>query len=192
MHICKKIIYIITLVAALLCGCSRDTEIETFDTENGYLEDIEVSTEEETEISTEAEYLRVYVCGAVITEGVYTLPKGSIADDALNAAGGYAEEAARGYVNLAEQVEDGQKIYFPYIGDDITMLPEISEGNGLININTADKELLMTLPGIGESKAMSIINYREKNGGYKSIDEIKNISGIKDRVFEQIKDLISI
>lgn len=143
----------------------------------------------------------VYVCGAVTREGVYYLPAGSIKKDALDAAGGYGENAARGFVNLAEPVQDGEKIYFPTAEEMAGITPAddtVQDGktetsaSKTVNLNTATKEELMTLPGIGESKALAIIKYREENQGFRSTDEIMQIDGIKEGVYNKIKDLISI
>lgn len=136
----------------------------------------------------------VYVCGAVNNPDVYSLPKQAIKKDALMAAGGFTEGAALDYVNLAESVSDGEKIYFPYedeLADGIVVKQE-NETDGLININTAGSEQLMTLPGIGEKKAQDIIDYREEQGSYKSIEDIKNVNGIKESIYNKIKDKICV
>lgn len=210
----KKNIFLFML-AAVLCmlpGCGRDTlDISTIsdntvsETEKGKTDSKERTDSEEhedEELCTEAEAgmseLCVYVCGAVVNEGVYYLPAGSIKMDALQAAGGYMEDAASGYVNLAEPAADGEKIYFPFQEETEAFdsapyeTEEIPQKQKLVNINTASKEELMTLPGIGESKALAIIKYREENQGFQSTDEIMNINGIKEGVYHNIKDLITI
>jgi competence protein ComEA len=158
--------------------------------------------------------LAVYVCGAVAAPGVYYFESGDIKAVALEAAGGFAEDAATDYVNLAEKLQDGEKLYFPYeeeveAGDikysgisgttvgttDDSAVQESSaesDSSGKVNINTADKTELMTLPGIGESKAELIINYRESNGAFSTIEDIMNINGIKDGVYSKIKDYITV
>ena len=140
----------------------------------------------------------VYVCGAVKNPGVYYLEEGAIKQDALTAAGGFAEGAAESYVNLAGRIADGERIYFPYLdelSDEISFDEEDSEsGNddsmddGKVNLNTATKEQLMTLPGIGESKAEAIIKYREEYGKFTSVEDVKKVNGIKDGVYNKIKD----
>ena len=107
-------------------------------------------------------------------------------------AGGFSEDADRTYINLADSVKDGQKLYVPKLGE---VLPQEQAGGieaAKININTATSQQLMTLPGIGESRAKDIIDYRQKNGKFKSISDIKKISGIKDAAFDKIKDLICV
>lgn len=136
----------------------------------------------------------VYVCGAVNNPDVYSLPGGAIKKDALMAAGGFAEGAAYDYVNLAEGISCGEKIYFPYedeLADGIVVTQD-DETGGLININTAGKKQLMTLPGIGEKKAQDIIDYREEQGSFNSIEDIKNVNGIKESIYNKIKDKICV
>lgn len=139
----------------------------------------------------EAVEIRVYVCGAVKAPGVVSLPEGSRAEDALLAAGGFAETAWRDYVNLAERVSDGQKLYFPTL-EEADFLVEQESGSGLVNINTADVAMLCTLPGIGESRARDIIAYRETNGAFKSCEDIMKVSGIKTSVYSKISDRITV
>lgn len=139
------------------------------------------------------EEIAVYVCGAVADPGVYFLEDGSIKKDALDAAGGFKDGASECYVNLAEAVCDGEKIYVPYekeLESSYAPLSDDFQDDGRININTATAEMLMTLPGIGQSKADAIIKYREQHGAFNSIEDIKNISGIKDGVYNNIKELI--
>lgn len=150
----------------------------------------------------ENEVIYVYVCGAVVKEGVYEMKKGSRNADALEAAGGYSEDAAHGMVNLAKEVTDGERIYIPTSEEadnglyDKMMNPidNISSGagSGEIDINTASKEELMNLPGIGESKALDIISYREGHGGFSDTEELKNVSGIGDATYEKIKTQIKV
>lgn len=140
--------------------------------------------------TAEAE-IRVYVCGAVAQPGVVSLSEGSRAEDALAAAGGFTENAHRDYVNLAEWVTDGQKLYFPTL-EETESLAGQEIGNGLININTADVGVLCTLPGIGESRAKDIIAYRETHGAFESCEDIMRVSGIKDSIYSKICDMITV
>ena len=135
----------------------------------------------------------VYVCGEVKTPGVYELPASSRIGEAVEAAGGMTEEAADTFLNLAEHMTDGQKIEVPS-REDAKALKEQQEQQegGLVNLNTAAKEQLMTLTGIGESKAEDILDYREQNGGFRTKEDLMQIPGIKERVFEKIKDQITV
>ncbi len=137
--------------------------------------------------------IRVYVCGAVINPGVVEIPEGSRAEDALTAAGGFASEAGREAVNLAEWVKDGQMLYFPTEGEARERrAQEADAAAGLVNINTADAAALCTLPGVGESRAADIIAYREANGGFESCEDIMKVTGIKDAMYQKIKDRITV
>lgn len=133
------------------------------------------------------------MCGAVINPGVVEIPEGSRAEDALTAAGGFASEAGREAVNLAEWVKDGQMLYFPTEGEARERrAQEADAAAGLVNINTADAAALCTLPGVGESRAADIIAYREANGGFESCEDIMKVTGIKDAMYQKIKDRITV
>lgn len=135
----------------------------------------------------------VYVCGEVLSPGIYELPEGSRIADAVKAAGGMTENAAQTYLNLAEYVKDEQKIEVPSVRE----AEEQEEASrqqmkGLVNLNRASEEELMTLTGIGEAKAKDILRYREQHGKFKDIEELMEIPGIKAGVFQKIKDQITI
>ena len=102
------------------------------------------------------------------------------------------EEAAFSSLNQAEKISDGQKIYVPSFEEAENQTITEEEEDGQVNLNTASKEVLMTLPGIGEVKAEAIIHYREKKGSFTSIDELKEIEGIKEGVFNKIKDHVKV
>ncbi|MCM1192618.1 MAG: helix-hairpin-helix domain-containing protein [Butyrivibrio sp.] len=145
--------------------------------------------------SEELPQIYVYVCGAVNRPGVVVLPEGSRAEAALEAAGGFRQDAGRDYVNLAAKVQDGEKLYFPTEEETAELTTELwpeSAGDGLININTADEEALCTLPGIGASRAGDILRYREENGPFESCEDIMKVPGIKDSVYGKIRDRIKI
>lgn len=154
---------------------------------------------ERVEVSeqTKEVFIYVHVCGAVTKEDVYVLPEGSRGIDAIQAAGGFTAEAATAYCNLAEVLADGMRLYIPTQEEvDAGLIPVVSgqekQLNGIVNINTAEKEELMTLPGIGESKAESIVKYRSKVGRFQTIEELKNVSGIGEALFESLCDKITV
>ena len=144
----------------------------------------------------------IYVCGAVRNPGVYYVSATAIKETVVRMAGGFLDEADENYVNLAQTVTGGEQIYIPTRDEtvglslssresaDSQMTDASEEADAKININTAEKEQLMTLPGIGESKADAIIAYREAQGRFQSTDELMNIQGIKEGVYNKIKDLI--
>ncbi|MDE6625646.1 MAG: ComEA family DNA-binding protein [Lachnospiraceae bacterium] len=131
----------------------------------------------------------VYVCGHVVSPGVYRLEADARICDALKLAGGVSDDGNPEALNQAEQMSDGQTIYVPGIGEEAAQ-PETAAQDGLIDINTADRESLMTLPGIGESKAEVIIRYREEHGLFQTIEELMEIPGIKEGVFNKMKEYI--
>jgi len=144
--------------------------------------------------STSAE-IGVYVVGAVMNPGVYFLPHGSRVADALETAGGSTEEADLARVNLAKRVYDEEQIYVPRLGEENPPLPlptgsSGGQAGGKININTATAAELDTLPGIGPVLGQRIVDYRETNGPFAAIEDIKNVRGIGDATFEEIKELI--
>lgn len=162
---------------------------------------IEISTEEEnvrSDVNPEGskpEQIAVYICGEVKTPGIYYLDDGSRIADAVEAAGGALEDADLKNINLAQRLSDGQQIIVSTVRKENTDTGEtenVNTGTGKVNLNRATKEELMTLPGIGESKADAILKYREEVGWISSTDEIMNISGIKEKVFERISDLIEV
>lgn len=135
----------------------------------------------------------VYVCGAVNSPGVVALEPGSRVEDALEAAGGFADAADRSCVNLAARVTDGEQIYFPT--EEEALAPEgqrRTADTGLVNINTADAAQLCTLPGIGASRAEDIIAYREENGGFQTEEDIMKVSGIKTAAYDKLRDKITV
>lgn len=135
----------------------------------------------------------VYVCGAVKSPGVVEVTSDSRVEDALLAAGGFAENACRDYVNLAARVTDGEMIYFPDVTErEMLEKKQLQEDAGLIDINLADVTQLCILPGIGTTKAEAIVSYRDANGAFQSIEEIMNVPGIKAQAFEKIKNQITI
>ncbi len=135
--------------------------------------------------------IKVHMCGAVNAPGVVEVPEGSRVLDGVNAAGGFAPEAAVDHLNLAEYINDGERIYVPYSGEEEAGAGDpMSEGK--VNLNTATKEELMTLPGIGEARAEAILAFRKRKGRFSSIEEIMEISGIAESAFEKMKDLITV
>ncbi len=154
---------------------------------------LQVETTQNNVEETEAlELICVYVVGEVNVPGVYELPKDSRVCDAIQAAGGFTEQADQEYINLAGKILDGEKIMVYSVSQVENNEIVVESSSALININTADAEKLMLLPGIGESRAKDIINYREQNGKFETIEDIMNVSGIKEAAFSKIKDMITV
>ena len=141
--------------------------------------------------------IRVYVSGAVQSPAVCELPHGSIVQDAIDAVGGPAFDADLGCVNLALELQDQQHVHVPRVGE-ANPPPVISGGAPrgenvlVVNINTATASELETLPGVGEVTAQRIIEYRELNGPFQTIEAIQEVSGIGPKTFEGMRAMITV
>lgn len=141
----------------------------------------------------------VYVCGAVNRPGVYEVAMPGLIQHAIELAGGFTEQADPNVLNLAAPVMGNERIYVPQQGEVVSetlmMSTTVSVGEtnkGKVNINTADQATLETLPGIGEAKAKQIMAYRQSCGTFKTIEALQDVSGIGNKTFEGLKDLITI
>ena len=197
------------LSMGILAGCGKNTAAfissETVTVDSG-METESADSQAEEPREEEPRTIFVYVCGEVEIPGVYALVEGSRVCDLFQMAGGLTAEAASDYWNQARILVDGEMLYVPTIEEAMQYSKEEWENAGAvgnsqqtdkgenkkININTASKEELMTLPGIGESKALAIIAYRKELGRFTSVEDIKEIPGIKDAVFSKIKDFITV
>ena len=176
-------------------------------------ETIQMETSENADVSSDgtAGWIYVHICGQVYQPGVYLLMEGSRVWDAVEAAGGLTEEAQPAAVNLAFCLADGSKITIPSVteaeaGDfDWYVVGEGPSGenhlqmemsaiteSGRVDINRADVETLMTIPGIGQTRAEAIVAYRQAQGAFQRIEEIMNVTGIKEGLFSSIKEYISV
>ena len=147
----------------------------------------------------------LHITGEVNAPGIIEIDEGARLADVIEAAGGFTENADINKINLAYIVKDGQKINIPNVnyvdtnsyitenmGENIIIEDITSSSTNLVNINTATQTELETLTGIGPSTALKIIKYREENGKFKTIEEIKNVAGIGNSKFEAIKDEICV
>lgn len=201
---------------------NREVESNAGDTDQNRKAEPSAGSTDRTELSDasseETKTLVVHICGAVSAPGVYELPAGSRIIDAVEAGGGFLPEADEACCNLAEEIVDGCQIYIMTKTEScadgqtekkagIQTSPDSDMQttdrnvrsnsapaleNGLVNLNTADVAALMTLPGIGESRAKAIISYREQHGAFAKIEDIMKISGIKQAAFSKIKDKITV
>ena len=211
----KQKILLIMIISIITLGIGYYTYTikinDQFNIEEQNLEVEENKIKESNKIEEETTKIVVHVSGAVRNEGIVELKEKSRIADAIEMVGGVTEDAYMKDVNLATILEDGMKIYIPTkeevekqrenTNDSVSKDTNLDiynnssntrKKNNKVNINTASKEELDTLPGIGESTANKIINYRKENGKFKTIEEIKEVSGIGDSKYEQIKNLIEI
>lgn len=206
-------IFLLIPLCMMLCSCSRSYSDEVSLDE---LADVSLSSEhsgasEEVNGNFDAsvnkagsgvdhetadsDKIYVYACGEVVSPGVYETDADSRVFEVISLAGGTTEDADISFINQAEAVYDGERIYVPAIGEyDITY--GVSAGTDIsddkININTADSAGLQQIKGIGESRAGDIISYRESNGRFSCIEDIMNVPGIKQGTFDKIKDQIKV
>ena len=198
------VLWVLVILTACLSGCKREKEssgIEEISLEGTDEEDISDGADEEPE--KEEDVICVYVCGQVASPGVYELPAGARVYQAIESAGGTLDGAAPESLNLAQQAEDGQKIYVPskeeaeagtFPQDDSWGAASSSreQGGGKVNLNTAGLEELMTLTGIGQTRAEAIITYREEEGAFQAPEDIMKVDGIKEGIYEKLKDEITV
>ncbi len=137
--------------------------------------------------------LAVYVTGAVVEPGVWYVPDGSRVVDAVETAGGARPEADLNRINLARRVHDEEQIHVPAVGEEYSPAsPESAAGGGLINVNSAGVTELGTLPGIGPALSQRIVDYRQANGPFATIEDLKAVRGIGEGLFNEIRDLITV
>lgn len=215
------VIVIVAIVAIYYSYKQENNFLE--ETENLEIENQAKEGAEESEETTEKEKIIVHISGAVQNEGIVELESGSRVADAIEKAGGLKENAYMDEINLAYQLEDGEKIHIPTIeeqkekenqeskvenesatGSDGTTSKssnssintgsqsEKTSNQTKININTATEQELDSLPGIGPSTAAKILEYRKEKGKFKTIEEIKEVSGIGESKYEKIKDQITV
>lgn len=182
----REQLIILLILAAVIFGCGY----QYAQYKKPVAEQAVLWEEEQEDRVTESPELMVHVTGAVEKSGVYQLPAGSRWVDAVNLASPLPT-ADLDQLNLAAPVTDGQKIIVPTVGDGTTPAAAPTTGKSTVNINTADLGELDALPGIGPALAQRIIDYRQANGGFKTVEDLKNVSGIGEKKYNDIKDLIS-
>ena len=207
-NIKKYILIAIMVVATAIIGYyvyGKNSKNEEYIANEEMIANEDITTDDKSKIV-------VHITGAVQKEGIVTLDENSRVADAIDAAGGLKEDADMSRINLAYILEDGVKIVIPSVNDkdeenneknsvetteDVEVVETIpgsslKSGTEMININKASQTELEELPGIGPSIALKIINYRNENGKFTTIEDLKKISGIGDNKFENIKNLICV
>lgn len=216
-----KIIIIVILITVSLIYCFISKKVKNENLNRLNSEELSVQ-EENNEIynstndKNKENKIMVHIAGAVNKEGIYELEEGERIADIIEKAEGLTKEANLNNINLAYKLEDGMKIYIPKINEESsnTSIYEENETKkynvkeninkkeenqianynkeSKVNINTSTQTELETLPGIGTSTALKIIDYRKTKGKFKKIEDIKNVNGIGESKYEKIKDLIKI
>ena len=201
----ERVVILILVVIVIVIGSINIFKKNLLSQDNyGYnqnlVENSDTPTEQDIDTSEGTTTIMVHISGQVYKPGLVELESGSRVVDAVNKAGGLKEDADLDRINLAKKLADEEKIYVPKVGENTDNVSDISiaEGSsiggntdGKIDINNATKEELISLPGIGEVIAGRIIDYR-KNNRFKTIEDIKNVSGIGSKKYEGIKDLIKV
>ena len=201
----KIIVVVLITIMCIVIGYYIISKTEKYDYSD--IEKISNIIEEDQEVDDNIieNKIVIHITGEVEEEGVIELEKGARISDAIEEAGGTTEEADLSNVNLAYSLSDGQKVKIPNINekDEEIIVVEEKAGDNIIieenkskeekiNINKAAQTEIETLPGIGPSTALKIINYRNEHGKFKNIEDIKNVSGIGDSKFENIKEYICV
>lgn len=203
----KLIIGLIIALVALLANNFIDqkevdfsnSKISLFSSDDEFEETEE--TKEDSNQTQASETIKVHIAGEINKEGVYEVNNGDRLDDLVKRSGGLTKDANSKKINLAMKLEDQMKIYIPSIydfedetsstNDNLLISDKPSTETEKININKASKEELMTLPNIGEKRANAIIEYRE-NSPFEKIEDIKNVTGIGEKFYQSLKDLITV
>ena len=201
-----KILIIIIAIGLLIFGTYKAIQ-NRMNSEEGLANDIstgEIITEKTEEKSDEDDYIYVHIIGEVKNNGIIKLKAGDRLINAIEAAGGVTEQADLSQINLAYVLSDGNKIRIPNVNDKNDNTNYITNGSGenviigeeknnaKININTATQSELETITGVGPSTAAKIIEYRNKNGKFKKIEDLKKVGGIGEGKFSNLEDEITV
>ena len=195
----NKLYIIIAIICFVLCGIyyvSLRLRTEKVSVASAVPPVVEAAMESPAPEPAPAPLVKVHVAGAVVSPGVYALPKGSRAEDAVALAGGFTADADTASVNLAAVVQDGQQLIIRVVGEAGGASARVKDNplasGAKINLNTAPQEELMLLPGIGETLAGAILRYREENGGFETIQELMNVPKIGEKTFANLETFITV
>lgn len=196
----RNVITCILLSVVLgVCGCTKKEQL-VLSVQNDTAVNMEENREDIGDARAdlaEKDGLRqsicVHVCGAVVNPGVYELPTGSRVYEAVQAAGGFTEEADENYVNQALALTDAVQLVIPTVEEaEAWQTQDGQADDGKININTASESQLCDIPGIGAVRAAAIATYRQEHGAFETIEDIMKVSGIKQGTYDKIKDSIKV
>lgn len=186
----------IFLIFAVI-GYMKDNRAEDYD--NMFVESKAVVDNNKTStdidnLNISEKIIKVEIKGEVKKPGVYAMKLGSRIEDLIKEAGGLTDKADTDRApSLAKKLKDEERVIIPNVNNpDILMNTSSDQDNDLININTADKNELEKIPGVGPVTAQKILDYREENGYFNSIEELKNINGIGEKTFENMKEKITV
>lgn len=196
----RNILFIVLMgiISLIFSSCNFPKE-ETVIVEQPEEKLNKLETEEDS--VKEESWIWVDVSGAVNTPGVYRLKRGSRVFEAIQEAGGFQENADTAGINQASVLSDGEKLQIYTIeeaqqmelsSEKFSISQDNTDVKGKININTADLSELQEIPGVGEKKAQSIMEYRELNGNFQSIEQLQEVQGIKGKTFDKVKDYITV
>lgn len=196
----RNILFIVLMgiISLIFSSCNFPKE-ETVIVEQPEEKLNKLETEEDS--VKEESWIWVDVSGAVNTPGVYRLKRGSRVFEAIQEAGGFQENADTAGINQASVLSDGEKLQIYTIeeaqqmelsSEKFSISQDNTDAKGKININTADLSELQEIPGVGEKKAQSIMEYRELNGNFQSIEQLQEVQGIKGKTFDKVKDYITV
>ena len=205
----KKVLVMIVFISIILniSACNKNNEVILQDADLPKLtEDVEETNDSQTSDGANTfedgqgntrtqgnAGCYVYICGQVNRPGVYALKEDDRVFVAIELAGGLTQDAAVNFINQAEVISDGMKIEIPTVEEAALLEKGISQKEaGLVNINLASKEELMTLPGIGERRATAIVEYRDSCGGFKTPEDLLKVDGIKQGIYEKMKALVTV
>lgn len=200
-----RILFLSVLITGLSAACGeqeialREEAAASADTtcETAAIDQEDMPAAEADALENTVVRVYVYVCGEVNTPGVYEVSADARVYEAVELAGGLTGDADPSVINQAERVQDGMMIRIPAMGEAAAAgvtegTVAAADGTTLVDINKADAATLMTLPGIGASKAAAIISYRQENGGFASTQELKNVSGIGDSTYSKLQTQITV
>ena len=197
----QKLVY--TLIFILLLSAGMVYKFLIKNNRSGIVletEEILSSISSMTEISAASRQIKIYICGEVVNPGIYEVDQGTILNDVVLLAGGFTEDAALDHLDLVYVFNDNMSVYIPseetLSEGDSVILRNVSASGGteeqtLVNINTATKEELITLPGVGESTARAIIDYRQDHL-FERPEDLMNVSGIGEAKYARLRDHIRV